>query len=55
MPLNELTQELTILTHYENGFFQQAEFKRVCDGIIGDVKSSLRGVYERKYEFIREP
>ncbi len=55
MPLNELTQELTILTHYENEFFEQAEFKRVCDGIIGDVKSSLRGVYERKYEFIREP
>ena len=28
MPLNELTQELNILTHYENGFFQQPEFQR---------------------------
>ena len=35
MPLHELTRELTILTHYENGFFQPPEFHRVCDGIIG--------------------
>jgi hypothetical protein len=34
MPLHDLTRELTVLTHYENGFFQPAEFHRICDGII---------------------
>jgi hypothetical protein len=55
MPLNELTQELTILTHYENGFYQPAEFQRICDGIVGELKNHLRSVHERKFEFIREP
>lgn len=55
MPLNELTQELLILTNYENGFFQPTEFQRTAEGLLNDLKTHLRGLHQRKFEFIREP
>lgn len=55
MPLNDLTKELIILTQYENGYFQLAEFQCISNGIVTDLKNTLRSIYQRKYEFIREP
>lgn len=45
MPLNELTQELLVLTHYENGFFQPNEFQRTTDSIIAQLKLHLRTLH----------
>lgn len=54
IPLNEITRELVVLTQYENGFFQIGEFQQIMGGLIEDLKGSIRAVYERKYEFIRQ-
>lgn len=55
MPLTELGRDLAILTQYENGYYQNKEFQTIMNDLIGLVKGSLRDIYERKYEFIREP
>ena len=54
-PLSDLSRELVVLTQYENGYYQNKDFAVVVEGLVENFKGSLRGVYDRKYEFIREP
>lgn len=55
MPLTDLTKELIVLTQYENGYYQNKEFQGISANLINEFKGNLRSIYERKYEFIREP
>jgi WD40 repeat protein len=55
IPLNEVTKELIVLTQYENGYFQTSEFQHIAEQLIGELKGNIRSIYERKYEFIRQP
>lgn len=49
IPLGELTSDLTILTQYENGFYQHKEFQNILASLVDSLKGNLRGIYERKY------
>ena len=44
-----------ILTKYENGYYQNKQFQTIAEDMLEQLKGSLRSIYERKYEFIREP
>jgi hypothetical protein len=54
MPLNDLTRELLVLTHYENGFFQPAEFQRTTDAVLAQFKTQLRTIREPDSVCLRE-
>ena len=55
LPLSELTNELVILSQYENGYYQHKDFQAISANLIEEVKAHLRDIYDRKYQFIREP
>lgn len=55
IPMTELSRELVILTQYENGYYQHKDFNLICNNLVESLKGNLRGIYDRKYEFIREP
>jgi len=46
---------LVILTKYENGYYQNKEFQAIAEDMLEQLKCTLRNIYEKKYEFIREP
>lgn len=53
--MSELGRELVILTKYENGYYQNKQFQNIAEDMLEQLKATLRSIYERKYEFIREP
>jgi hypothetical protein len=44
-----------LLTQYENGYFINSEFQRIGEELVDTVKECIRGVYQHKYQFIRNP
>lgn len=52
--LSVLSNELVVLTNYQEGYFQGGEFQKQGDEWLEEVKFSLRALLARKEEYIRE-
>lgn len=52
--LSVLSNELVVLTNYQEGYFQVGEFQKQGDEWLEEVKFSLRALLARKEEYIRE-
>lgn len=52
--LSALSNELVVLTNYQEGYFQAGEFQKQGDEWLEEVKFSLRALLARKEEYIRE-
>lgn len=43
------------MTEYQNGFFDKTLFEEISKDLLISFKQNLARVYERKYEFMRDP
>lgn len=55
VPVNEIAEYLLILTQYENGFYQNEEFKGYANGIKATVRGSFKQTLDEVYGYIRDP
>ena len=45
IPLGELTNELVILSQYNNGYYQPKEFQAIGGHLVTEFKAHLRSIY----------